>query len=210
MKKLEFFKPTATYKEFIILDAVESKSKITQRELADLSGSSVSMINQYLENFEKEGFVNKKYLSIKNVEYLITSKGIERKRLLNIMYLIEIQKSYKEAKVETTSFLKSITKKGFRNIIFYGAGEVAEIFLQTLNDDHSIPINVVGVIDDNTNKQGNEIVNKLISSIDIINNVEHDAIMIASYNNYKIMYDKLIEIKYPKNKIVYFFQNEVV
>lgn len=210
MKKLEFFKPTATYKEFIILDAVESKSKITQRELADLSGSSVSMINQYLENFEKEGFVNKKYLSIKNVEYLITSKGIERKRLLNIMYLIEIQKSYKEAKVETTSFLKSITKKGFRNIIFYGAGEVVEIFLQTLNDDHSIPINVVGVIDDNTNKQGNEIVNKLISSIDIINNVEHDAIMIASYNNYKIMYDKLIEIKYPKNKIVYFFQNEVV
>ena len=99
-----------------------------------------------------------------------------------------------------------IINKGFKDIIFYGAGEVAEILLQTINDDKSIPINIVGIIDDDTNKQGETIVNYVINDSNIISSINHDAILIASYTNYETIYNKLMDMNYPKDKIIYFFE----
>ena len=206
MGKKLFFNTTALYKEFIILDSIEFDSNITQRDLARLIEGSVSMVNQYLDTCEQKGYITKEYISKKNVSYHITNKGRERKRLLNIAYLNEIQKRYKEAKKETITFIKMIINKGFKDIIFYGAGEVAEILLQTINDDKSIPINIVGVIDDDTNKQGETIVNYVINNSNIISSTNHDAIMIASYTNYETIYNKLMDMNYPKDKIIYFFE----
>lgn len=205
MKKHYFFKPTALYKEFIILDGIEANAKITQRDLASISFSSVSMVNLYLDSFEKSEYVIRKYNSSKNVEYYITDKGRERKKVLNIGYLHEMQKRYKEAKKETESFINKIIEKGFKNIIFYGAGEVAEIFIQAINDDFNDKLQITAVIDDDTNKQGKQIGNMVINKSDIIKNTNHDAIMIVTYNNYEIIYNKLMAINYPKDKILYFF-----
>src|SRR5690554_4593666 len=154
MGKKLFFNTTALYKEFIILDSIEFDSNITQRDLARLIEGSVSMVNQYLDTCEQKGYITKEYISKKNVSYHITNKGMERKRVLNIRYLSEIQRRYKDAKKDTMLFLNRIIERGIKNIIFYGAGEVAEILLQTINDDNTIPINIIGVIDDDVNKQG--------------------------------------------------------
>ena len=206
MKKDIFFKPTATYKEFLILVAVEENPQITQRELAAITSSSVSMINQYLDEYERKGYIKKKHVTTKNVQYNITGLGKERKQVLNIGYLNEIQRNYQIAKKETKAFLTKIVTQGYRNVIFYGAGDVAEILLQTIKDDQSIPINVVGLIDDNVDKQGVKLVDIMIESNDIIKNVHHDAVMVTSYTkNYEI-YSKLRNLKYPKDKIINFFK----
>ena len=206
MEKNLFFNPTALYKEFIILDSIEYDPRITQRELAFLIQGSVSMVNQYLDTCEQKGYITKDYLSKKNVVYSITTKGKERKRVLNIRYLSEIQRRYKVAKKDTTLFLEKIAEKGFKSIIFYGAGEVAEILLQTINDDNSIPINIIGVIDDDINKQGGLIVNYKIQDLNTVIKKEHDAILIASYTNYHEIFNKLIDMDYSKEKILNFFE----
>ena len=82
-----FFKPTLLYKEFMILDLIEKNSHITQREMAASIGVAVSMINGYIENFVEKGLIKKKKHSTKTVEYFITKKGMERRKLLNIWYL---------------------------------------------------------------------------------------------------------------------------
>ncbi len=206
MKKDIFFKPTATYKEFLILVAVEENPQITQRELAAITSSSVSMINQYLDDYERKEYIKKKHLTTKNIQYNITNLGKERKQVLNIGYLNEVQRNYQIAKKETKSFLINIVLQGYKNIIFYGAGEVAEILLQTIKDDQSIPINVVGLIDDNVDKQGVKLVDIMIESNDIVKTVHHDAVMVTSYTkNYEI-YSKLRNLKYPKDKIINFFK----
>ena len=206
MKKDIFFKPTATYKEFLILVAVEENPQLTQRELAAITSSSVSMINQYLDDYERKGYIKKKHVTTKNVQYNITGLGKERKQVLNIGYLNEIQRNYQIAKKETKAFLTKIVTQGYKNVIFYGAGEVAEILLQTVKDDQSIPINVVGLIDDNVDKQGVKLVDIMIESNDIVKTVHHDAVMVTSYTkNYEI-YSKLRNLKYPKDKIINFFK----
>jgi DNA-binding MarR family transcriptional regulator len=48
-----FFKPTLLYKEFMILDLIEKNKDITQREISESIGVAVSMINSYLDEYEK-------------------------------------------------------------------------------------------------------------------------------------------------------------
>lgn len=201
-----FFKASPLYKEFLILDLIEKNNLITQRQLSSLVDSSVSMINGYLETYEKNDYIIKEYISTKTVKYNITEKGIERKRVLNMGFLKEVQSLYSVAKEDVGIFLNNIYEKGIRKLILYGAGEVAEILGRTIQQDHNDKLTIVSVIDDNVDKQGLEFVGIKIDSKNSIMSVEHDAILIASYTSHQDIINQLKLIDYPKNKILYFFK----
>jgi len=206
MNDNQFFKPTPLYKEFMILDLIEKDSKITQRVMSDCLNVSVSMINQYLDEYEEKGFVKRKYISTKTVQYYITKKGLERKKVLNIGFLNSSQKIYTSAKSNIQDFLNQIIEKGFKRILLYGAGEVAEIFLQVIIGDKNIPIKVVAVIDDDCSKQGQFLLSTPIMSLDLINNINHDGILIASYTNKNQILINLLNHNHDRNKILNFFE----
>jgi DNA-binding MarR family transcriptional regulator len=200
-----FFKPTQLYKEYMILDMIEKNSKITQREMADFIGVAVSMINQHLDVYETKGLIQRKKHSTKIVDYYITKKGLERRKLLNICYLKSTHEVYLSAKDNIVNFLNGIIKKGYKKILLYGAGDVASIMLQTIQNESLLPIEIVGVIDDDIYKIGNKIINKEIIPLSAINNYKHDAILIASYTHQETMSKKLKSINYDKHKILNFF-----
>ncbi len=199
------FKPTVLYKEYMILDMIEKNTNITQREMSKTIGIAVSMVNDYLDEYEKKGFIKRKYLSTKNVEYIITKKGIERRKVLNIWYLKSTHFVYQSAKDDIFNFLNQIIRRGFKKLLLYGAGEVAEIILQVMNDDNSIPLDIVAVVDDDPEKQQKTFVNLPVISINEINKYPHDSILISSYTHHEVIYNKLISINYPKENIIQFF-----
>jgi DNA-binding MarR family transcriptional regulator len=201
-----FFKLTPLYKEFMLLDMIEKNSQITQRDMSAALGVALSMVNSYLDEYENNGFINRNYKTIKNVEYNITSKGIERKKLLNISYLNASQKVFNSAKENIVMFLNQIIDKGFKNILLYGAGEVAEILLNVIYTDHEIPLKVMGIVDDDKNKQGKYLVNTKIVGSEDIKDINHDGILIASYTNSKEIYEKLNKMDYNRSKVIRFFQ----
>jgi len=189
----------------MILDLIEKNAKITQREIAKHVGIAVSMTNFYLDDYEKKGLIKRKKHSTKNVEYFVTKKGVERKKVLNISYLNSSLKIYKSAKTNIVKFIDQIIDKGFQNILLYGAGEVAEILLQTIITDKTIPLKILGIVDDDKNKQNHKLLNTNIISIDDMLNIEHDAILISSYTNNDLILNKLQQINYDNNKILQFF-----
>lgn len=201
-----FFKPTPLYKEFMILDLIKHNKDITQREVGESIGVAVSMVNNYLDDYELKGFIKRKHYSAKTVEYFVTKKGTERMKLLNIWYLISSQKVYQSAKDNIVVFLKEFIDKGFRNILLYGAGEVAEIILDVIQNDQEIPLIVLAVIDDDTDKVGSNLVAPQIIAKDSIIDYEHDGILISSYTHHKMIKKKLVDIDYPKDKILQFFE----
>ena len=105
------------------------------------------------------------------------------------------------------SFLNQIIEKGFKKILLYGAGEVAEIMLQVMNDDKEIPLEVVAVIDDNKNRVGDKLVNLPIITLNELSKYNHDGIMISSYKHHETIHNNLVKINYPRNKIIHFFDN---
>lgn len=204
-KHNDFFKPTLLYKEFMILDLIEKNAHITQREMALSIGVAVSMINGYIENFEELALIKRKKYSSKDVDYIITKKGLERRKLLNIWYLKSSYNVYLSAKNNIIIFLNQIMKKGFKKIVLYGAGEVAEIMLQVMNDHKQLPLNVVAVIDDNKYRVGIILINKPVITLNELNQYNHDGIMISSYTHQEIIHDNLAKINYPKKRIINFF-----
>jgi DNA-binding MarR family transcriptional regulator len=200
-----FFKPTPLYKEFMILDLIEKNQHITQREIGDAIGVAVSMVNAYLDEYEEKGYITRTYKSTKSVDYNITKQGTERKEVLNIGFLKSAQQVYALAKENIVSFLNQIIERGFTTILLYGAGEVAEILLQTITTDRRIPINVVGVVDDDLTKLGEYLVNTKIVSPNEIDHLPHDGILISSFMNNELILSKLLNQEYDQSKILQFF-----
>lgn len=200
-----FFKPTILYKEYLILDMIEKNPKITQREMSNTMGIAVSMINYYLDDFEKQGYIKRTYHSTKTVEYFITKKGSERRKVLNIGYLNASQSLYNSAKENIERFLRQVAEKGFRNILLYGSGEVAEMLLSTIKSSKTVNLNVIAVVDDDVKKQGSLFFEQKIISRDEIPLYDHDGILISSFTNRIVMVKNLLEQNYNESKIINFF-----
>ena len=111
-----------------------------------------------------------------------------------------------QAKDNIISFLNQIIDKGFKKILLYGAGEVAEIILQVMNDDNTLPLEVLAVIDDNESKTGETFVNLPVISLTEINHFEHDGILISSYTHHEAIKKNLNGLKYPQTLIIEFFE----
>jgi DNA-binding MarR family transcriptional regulator len=206
MSHHSFFKPTQLYHEYMILDLIEKNKSITQREMALSIGLSVSMVNQHLDNYEKNKFIKKKKYSTKTVEYFVTNEGIERKKLLNIGYLKNSQILYDNARENIEKFLVQLKNKGKFKLFLYGAGEVAEILLHTIYSSDIGSLTILGVIDDDKRKVGSLIYDTSVFSLDIVNTIEHDGILISSYTNKNSIVKNLNEFKYDSNKIYHFFE----
>ena len=67
-----FFNPSPKFKEYIILDLIEHDENITQRKLSEKVNSSVSMINLYLDNYEKDNLIYRDVISPRNIKYKLT------------------------------------------------------------------------------------------------------------------------------------------
>ena len=206
MNENQFFKPTVLYKEYMILDMIEKNPHVTQREISQAIGIAVGMTNFYLDTYEKNKLIIRKKHSTKTVEYFVTKKGIERKKVLNIGYLNATKDLYFQAKDNFEKFLASIKEQGFTNILLYGAGEVAEMILHTVMTSKSNQVNVLAVIDDDPLRIGTNIGNYLIISKDDINEYQHDGILLSTYTRKDEIKNKLIGIKYPISQIIEFFE----
>ena len=205
MENNALFKPSPQYKELMILSMISSSDEISQRMIASKLNISLAMVNSYLVEAEMA-----KYIKVDNknkkVKYLITKKGEERIKVLNISLLKSSLDVYNSAKTECEKFLSVIEAKGFKNILFYGAGEVAEIMLYVINNGTS-NINVKAVIDDDATKQGTKFVNLPIISLEKVKDYENiDGILVSSYTNIEAINKKLADFGYDKSKILNFFE----
>lgn len=200
-----FFKPTPLYKEFVILDLIEKNKKITQRMMSAYLNVSVSMINSYLDKYEEKGYIIRKYINSKIVKYIITKKGIVRKQMLNFDFLKASQNIYYIARESINTFLEKIIKIGHKKIFLYGAGEVAEVILYVLTNDFKNVIEVIGIIDDDLNKQSKTINRIPIVSSDLLIKEEYDLVLVSSYTNKEKIIKKLEILNIDKKKIIAFF-----
>lgn len=205
ISEIKFFNPTSKFKELVILQCIESNQDVTQKELAEKVNAAPSMINNYINDYEEKGFLVREYISSKTVKYNITSKGAHRKKFLTISYLHELLKLYDLAKENTEKFIEDLENKGYKKIILYGAGEVAETILTIVKDKQCKNLVVQAIIDDNEDKHSIDLLGHKIISYDEIKNYDHDAIVITSYTYEDDIRMRLEEVGYDRNRVVRFF-----
>lgn len=202
---MKFFSPTSELKELLLLQYIENNHDTTQKEIAKVIDGATSMVNVYIDNLEEEGYLKRDYQSAKIVFYRITPEGLKRKNFLLITYMRELIDLYKLAKNNVEVFIKKIEDRGFKNILLYGAGEVAETIIGVIRDKDSSPINIVALIDDDKEKQNKLFLNYKVIPKDTIKKYKHDAIVITSYTFEDNIMENLNEMRYDKERIIRFF-----
>nr|WIF88109.1 winged helix-turn-helix domain-containing protein [Acholeplasma laidlawii] len=65
MHTKNFFKPTIIYKEYMILNLIEKDPNITQREISTAINIAVSMVNTYIDMYEKRVYLQKNISQLK-------------------------------------------------------------------------------------------------------------------------------------------------
>ncbi len=208
LKNLRFFNPTSELKILLLLEQIQNSNKLTQDKLAHYIHSAPSMINTYIKQLEKERFLVKNKKTKRNVEYIITKKGIDRKNYLLVTYMNELIELYNLTKINIELFVKNLIKRNYKNCVFYGAGETAKVIIKLIKDMSKLDFKLMFLVDDDISKQGEK-----FEGYDVVSNVnikKHDigAIVITSCVYEKEIRNKLRKLKYPKEKIISFFDME--
>ena len=205
LKNLRFFNPTSDLKILLLLEQIQNSNKITQDKLARYIHSAPSMINTYIKQLEREGFLVKNKKTKRNVEYIITKKGIDRKNYLLVTYMNELIELYNLTKINIELFVKNLIKRNYKNCVFYGAGETAKVIIKVIKDMPKLDFKLKFLVDDDINKRGEK-----FEGYDVVSNVnikkhDIDAIIITSCVYEKEIRNKLRKLEYSDEKIISFF-----
>ena len=205
IEDMKFFTPTAMLKELTLLQYIEENPDTTQKEMGRIIGSAPSMVNVYLDKLEENNYIIREYISQKIVRYKITSEGVKRKNYLVITHLHELLKLYRLARENVENFLKKLEDKGYRRILLYGAGEVAETILQIEKDRVNPKLQILALIDDDEERQGKELLGYRVISRDDIAKYPHDVIVVTSYTFEEDIRERLDQVGYRMDREIRFF-----
>jgi len=113
----------------------------------------------------------------RTMSYNITSKGLKEKTSLLVAYTLETTGLYQDAKQEFAQKLQIIYDEGIHNAVLFGAGETAEILY---NASKSKDLEIIGIVDNDPDKQGKLFGNLIIQPPGFIERINPDGVIIAS------------------------------
>ena len=133
-----------------LMGQIDRKGDYTQRELSHSLDLSLGLVNTCLRRLVDKGFFKIETMPRHRVKYFLTHEGLARKSRLTVEYLrysVDFQREIK--KLLLGKYLE-MRENGVTSLLFYGAGEVAELaylYLQLTN------IRLTGIIDDTMSGQ---------------------------------------------------------
>ncbi|MBW1853897.1 MAG: winged helix-turn-helix transcriptional regulator [Deltaproteobacteria bacterium] len=185
---LKFFKHSPLFKRLLILSAVAKNSHISQNNLANEVGLTSSMVNNYIRELSKKELIRIKGNTNRTMNYNLTPKGFEEKMSLLVAYSLETTGLYQDAKQEFAQRLQEIYEEGVHNAVLFGAGETAEILY---NASKSLDLEIIGIVDNDPDKQGKLFGNLIIQPPEFIERISPDVVIIASVGRQDEIYEQI-------------------
>ncbi len=191
---------TEPYRALQILDELSNNDSLTQRDLSSRLGIALGLVNTYIKNLVKKGYITVKSIPPKRYAYYLTPKGFTEKTRLTYDLLHDYTRVYREAKTNLKKLFREMQQDGVKNVVFAGADEVAEIAYITLQETE---LNLVGVVDgEGANKK---FFGRSIQPLGSVKDMQYDRVMITTYVRRKNIHKYLIAngVKEQDIKIVF-------
>ncbi len=189
---LKFFKHSPLLKRLLILSAIERDSRMSQNHLAKEVGLTSSMVNNYIRELTREGLVNVTGHTNRTMSYNLTPQGLKEKMTLLVIYTLETTDLYLDAKHEFARRLKKIYEQGVHNAVLFGAGETGEILY---NASKTLDLEIIGVVDNDPQKQGKLFGNFIIQPPSYIERIMPDGVIIASVGRQDEIYEQIKHVE---------------
>lgn len=195
-----------------ILQAIASGQRITQRNLADRLGVALGLTNLLIRRLVAKGYVKMTRMGRRHVRYLMTAEGWEalgratRNSLENTVHLYTETRELIRLGLGEVSERCPADADGRKAVVFYGAGDVAEIAYVSLQ---STDLTLVGVIDD---KRTGRFFNMTIARPDQLTSDTfcgdpHAHLVVTSVRHAARIRAKLDAMKVPDHRVSYLQAN---
>jgi DNA-binding MarR family transcriptional regulator len=157
-----------------LMGEIDRDGDHSQRELSRRLNLSLGLVNTFLKRLVKKGYFKVTTMPKNRVRYFLTPAGLARKSKLTVEYLQYSVNFYKDIKDLLLNNYMELKKDNVGSVLFYGAGEVAELaFLYLQLTD----IQLVGIIDDKHN--GRYFFGFQIAGLDCIQQMDWDVILLT-------------------------------
>jgi DNA-binding MarR family transcriptional regulator len=134
-----------------ILQAIASGGPVTQRSLAGELGVALGLTNLLIRRLAGKGYIKMSGMGTRHVRYLMTPAGWEALGRATRLSLENTVHLYTETREQIRASLAGVSARcmpgasGEKRVVFYGAGDVAEIAYVSLQ---RTDLRLVGVADD--------------------------------------------------------------
>jgi DNA-binding MarR family transcriptional regulator len=185
------------HRTYRILEEISEDKSLTQRKLSKKLGIALGLTNLYLKRLIKKGHIMVDTMPRNRIIYNLTPKGITEKSKLTYEYMKYSFNFYKDLRLRLNKVFLAVEKEGAKKVVFYGAGEIAEIAYLSLQ---GTKLDLVGVVDDF--KTGKNFFGKKVQPAEFIKGVTYDRVIIAALSSKENIYMKARELGIEEEKLI--------
>jgi DNA-binding MarR family transcriptional regulator len=180
-----------------ILEKVDNDGTPSQRDLARDLNISLGLVNSFIKRLVKKGYFKIGHLPQNRVRYILTARGLAEKSRLTCEYIQLSFKFYRDTRQKLRDLYAELETQGVRRIVFYGAGDLAEIAYLSLQQSC---IELVAVVDDG--RVGKNFMQFTVSHPHRIESIWYDRILIASIHSTQFISEKLATMGISASRVV--------
>lgn len=180
-----------------ILEEIEMNQAPSQRYLSDKLNISLGLVNSFLKRLGQKGYFKATTIPRNKVKYILTPKGALEKSRLTYAYVQHSFKFYRDARKKLRDTFFELENSGVKKIVFYGAGDLAEIAYLSLQETS---IKLVGIVDEKHHHK--PFFQLRIRSLKMLAGMKFDKIVITKLGPDGVLHDKIITSGVAKGKII--------
>ncbi|UCF91874.1 MAG: winged helix-turn-helix transcriptional regulator [Desulfobacterales bacterium] len=180
-----------------ILEQVQTGGQPSQRDLARELNISLGLVNSFIKRLARKGYVKIKTIPKNRIRYILTRQGAAEKTRLTYAYIQYSYKFYREARQKLRELFIELEKQGEKNLVFYGAGDLAEIAYVSLQETS---IKLLAVIDDL--KIGESFLGLTVSDPARLDSLSFSKVLITAIDSRDIILRKMAEKGISNSRIV--------
>ena len=180
-----------------LLGEIDRNGSSSQRELSQRLNLSVGLVNTFLKRLTNKGYFKVKTLPRKRLKYFLTPEGLARKSKLTAEYLKYSINFYKDIKHLLLNKFQEMETKELRAILFFGAGEVAELaylYLQLTN------LRLAGIVDEQ--RKGKNFFGHAIAGLDRLREDDWDRVLLTRLEGAEESIETLIKVGVHHERIM--------
>lgn len=171
-----------------ILEEIEGNHAPSQRYLSDQLNISLGLVNSFLKRLAQKGYFKARTIPRNRVKYILTSKGAMEKSRLTYAYVQHSFRFYRDARKKLRATLSRLDQKGIQDIVFYGAGELAEIAYLSLQETN---IELLAIVDPEHHSK--PFFKVLIKTTDFLTTVKDKVILITKMDSDGTLPEKIAQ-----------------
>lgn len=180
-----------------ILEEIEKNASATQRELASKLNISLGLVNSFVRRLARKGYLKMSSVQKNRLKYILTPKGFSEKTRLTYEFIQYSFDFYKTARNSLKAILNDLENDGVRRVIFYGAGDLAEIAYISLQETK---LKMVATVDDV--KSGEKFLGRKIRHPSVLNSLDYDKIIVTSIDSGGDVYENLLKQGVPRHMVL--------